>query len=256
MGKNSNTIRYETVVQLLLLAAVILTPFLAFNITDYLELFSVSKIMDIYISFWSSIKPWLSPSYVYLFINFIIFFIAASSSICSNAMGLDPSSPTDSFIESSIPCHNLAAGSLLDDHDHDHSKFHTLEDTFKDQHGGEGRLKEVAPESMVGQRDWNGGGEGRLKAVAPESMVDQRDRRGVDGILKEVAPESMVGRDLDADESVVDMRELRKSKTFNGGELRSSGRRERYVRILSQEELDRRVEAFIYTFKKKEKGIK
>ncbi|KAI3735677.1 hypothetical protein L6452_15185 [Arctium lappa] len=217
MGKNSNTIRYETVVQLLLLATVILMPYLAFNFTDYLELFSVSKTMGICISFWSSIKPWLSPSYVYLFINFIIFFIAASSSIFSNTMGLDPSSPTDSFIESSIPCHNLATGSLPDDHDHDHSKFHTLDDTFKDRHGGEGILKEVAPESMVD------------------------DRRDEDAD-EEVSPET-----------VVDTRELRKSKTFNGGELRLSGRRERYVRILSQEELDRRVEAFIYTFKKKKK---
>lgn len=52
-----------------------------------------------------------------------------------------------------------------------------------------------------------------------------------------------------ASESVVDKRELRKSKTFHEGVSRPRGRRERYVRILSQEELDRQVEAFIYRCK-------
>ncbi|KAL7586852.1 hypothetical protein Lser_V15G35647 [Lactuca serriola] len=202
MGKNTRTTKYGPAVQLLIIAGAIVAPFLAFNLMD-LELFSVFKTM--FTTLFSSIKPWLCPPYVYLLINFIIFFIAASSSIRSyNPIVFNPpTTETDdhqyqsliadeSFIQTSLVCQSIAVS--LDD---DHVNFDTLKDPVH-VHADEGRSKEG-----------------------------------------EVASES----------TVFDKRELRKSKTFHEGVSRPRGRRERYVRILSQEELDRQVEAFIYRCK-------
>lgn len=232
-NKLRNTTSYETVVQLLALAAVILAPFMAFNFMD-LELFSVSKSM--FIALRSSINPWLCPPYVYIVINFIIVFIAALSFIHSNTIIYDSTNdqnqnPNASFIDSSLISQSLdeVHEPLVDDDDfkvHD-LKFHKFEDTFKSQ---EDYMKSHKSESMPKERH---------NKLEDMFKLDQGDNHSKVKKLEEVVHES-----------VVDKRELRKSRTFHEGGSRSRGRKERYVRILSQEELDQRVEAFINKFKK------
>lgn len=232
MGKNPNKTRYETVImQLLVVAAAVLTPLLAFNFME-LELFSVSKTM--FITLWSSINPWLYPPYVYLLINFIILIIFASSFIHSTTIFFNPSpnkqslTNDDSFIESSFLSQNIAVGgSLLDDN----LEFHTMEDTNKKP---DDELKLHKLEDVLFKDHHE-----NLKLHELEDTFKDRND-DVRRLMKDVGSES-----------VVDKRELRKSRTFHEGRSMSSRvRRERYVRILSQDELDRRVQAFIYKFKK------
>jgi len=191
MGKNNGTTKYGGVVQLLVIAGVVVTPLLALNWMD-LELFSVSK--TTFSALLSSIKPWLCPPYVYLLINFIIFFIAASSSIrYFNPVVFNP------------PI--IRTGD-------DHHQWQSLTDE---------------DDSFI-----------QSSLAFPVESESSSEGSGL--------------KDPHGDESVVDKvkrRELRKSKTFQEGvsDSKQRGRRERYVRILSQEELDRQVEAFIYRCK-------
>nr|XP_043615035.1 uncharacterized protein LOC122587030 [Erigeron canadensis] len=240
MGKqNTNTRNYETVVQLLVLAVAILAPYFAFNLMD-LELFCVSKTM--FITLWSSIKPWLCPPYVYLLINFIIFIIFASSFINYNTIFFNPSSNdhnqllTNSFVESSslVNPQNLEIGSFLDD---DQLKFHTLEaDTFEDCKEEED-IKFSKLENSRSDHDL------KCNNNSDDTFEDLIDYE-VGNRFKKVVPDSVVH----------DKRELRKSKTFHEGGSRLIGRTERYVRILSQDELDRQVEAFIQKCKNVQKS--
>nr|GEV58140.1 hypothetical protein [Tanacetum cinerariifolium] len=220
MGNKLRNTSYETVVQLLALAVAILAPFMAFNFMD-LELFSVSKSM--FTTLWSSsINPWLCPPYVYLLINFIIVFIAALSFIHSNTIIKNDHSTNDHnqtlnapFIDSSLISQSLdhqVHEPLVDDDFKCHDlEFQKFEDTFTN------------PDDYI-------------KPHKSKSMSKEQVKK-----LEEVVHESVQ----------VDKRELRKSRTFHeGGSSWSRGRKERYVRILSQQELDQRVEAFINKFKK------
>ncbi|GJZ35669.1 general transcriptional corepressor trfA-like protein [Tanacetum coccineum] len=233
-NKLLNTTSYETVVQLLALAVAILAPFMAFNFMD-LELFSVSKSM--FTTLWSSsINPWLCPPYVYILINFIIVFIAALSFIHSNTIIYDHSTNDHDqtlnapFIDSSLISQTLdqVHEPLVDDDFKCHDlEFHKFEDTFKNQ---DDYLKPHKSKSMSKERHNKLGD--MLKLDGDEDNRHPKVKK-----LEEVVHE--------------DKRELRKSRTFHeGGSSWSRGRKERYVRILSQQELDQRVEAFINKFKK------
>lgn len=262
MGKNTNTKGYERAIQLLVVTTAVLTPFLAFNMMEDLELFSVSKTMFITL-WWSSINPWLCPPYVYLLINFIIFFIFASSlfrskSIIYHSTNDDSQSLTDSFIESSLVSQNLSVRTtLLDDHE---LMFHTLEDSYKK---GEPYYCEPSPTGLTTIIEDVNHNDPKAKKMMSRlephtSIVDTyKDKDSDDGLKFPILEDTFndqdnyksVSKEV-VSKSLVDKRELRKSKTFHEGGSSSRGRRERYVRILSQEELDRQVEAFIYKFKK------
>ncbi|KAK9117836.1 hypothetical protein Scep_015929 [Stephania cephalantha] len=229
--------------------------------------YSVKSLLSWLPRLWISFRTWLSPPYLYILVNFIIIGIAASSTFHQNPSDHDSDESNDQSSSSSSSCVDDDQVVEIKRIDGTDSSKKTLLGlcTVKNVNivGKDSKSDGLVSNRTVSARSGGSSGSGGSRKASPEKMASKEKEsksedsmeetwEAITGGTKPPARQLKKSETWNAPPVVRVAPELKKSDTFSDTASSTSsgsgGLRRRGEFVLSQDELNRRVEAFIKTF--------